>query len=379
MQFQNATAPPPPADWEGAPEIDLQVPLRHIPAGDARIFEGWASLSTVDNQNDLIPAHLLQDAATEYMRANPVIIWHHIPTLPIGRVLRMRVEDKGVYIRAEILQGAQIKSAVSGDNVDFPSIALVADEAWNLIKSSIVRGLSIRIRKKGPFKKHQTSYGEVREVQQVATILEISVTPLAVNTGCQIDGANLLAKALPMGGANPMGANKMKSPLQQAQEAYMKALIDAGKSGAEIPEDVAKNHDVLSKALGAPDDAPPEDPNAAKIASLQAEIARLQATPAPPRSRQTLESNPGAAVKPVTTTDTSGLLSKAIEISGDPIQAQKLGFEIDDLPHQYDLMKMITAKSNGVIKIKDGLQISPHGQAYLQSITQLHQDGKIRL
>ena len=171
----------------------------------------------------------------------------------------------------------------------------------------------------------------------------------------------------------------MKSPLQQAQEAYMKALIDAGKSGAEIPEDVAKNHDVLSKALGAPDDAPPEDPNAAEIARLQAEIARLQATPAPPRSRQTLESNPGAAVKPVTTTDASGLLSKAIEISGDPIQAQKLGFEIDDLPHQYDLMKMITAKSNGVIKIKDGLQISPHGQAYLQSITQLHQDGKIRL
>lgn len=377
MQFQTSTAPPPPADWEGASEVSLQLPLRHIPAGDARIFEGWASLSTVDNQNDLIPAHLLEAAAEAYMRSNPVIIWHHIPILPIGRVLRMRVEEKGVYIRAEILQGTQIRSSVTGDNVDYASIATVADETWNLIKMGLVRGLSIRLRKRGPFKEHDTPYGKVREVQAVAAIIEISVTPLPVNVGCQIDGANMLAKALPLGKATPLGENTM-SKILQAQEALNKALLEAAQAGQDIPPAFLENHDILNKALGITPNAP-ADPNASKIAELEAQIASLKGQPAPPRARQTLDANPGAPVRPADTTNTRGLMSKAIEIAGDPLMQEKLGLDLADIPHQYDLMTMITANSRGKILVREQLNISPHAQAYLQRIGQLHQEGKIRV
>lgn len=377
MQFQTSTAPPPPADWEGASEVSLQLPLRHIPAGDARIFEGWASLSTVDNQNDLIPAHLLEVAAEAYMRSNPVIIWHHIPILPIGRVLRMRVEEKGVYIRAEILQGTQIRSSVTGDNVDYASIATVADETWSLIKMGLVRGLSIRLRKRGPFKEHDTPYGKVREVQAVAAIIEISVTPLPVNVGCQIDGANMLAKALPLGKATPLGENTM-SKILQAQEALNKALLEAAQAGQDIPPAFLENHDILNKALGMAPNAP-ADPNASKIAELEAQIASLKGQPAPPRARQTLDANPGAPVRPADTTNTRGLMSKAIEIAGDPLMQEKLGLDLSDIPHQYDLMTMITANSRGKILVREQLNISPHAQAYLQQIGQLHQEGKIRV
>lgn len=377
MQIQTATSPPPPADWEGAPEINLQVPLRHIPAGDARIFEGWASLSTVDSQNDVIPAHLLEKAAEEYMRSNPVIIWHHIPILPIGRVLRMRVEDRGVYIRAEILQGAQVRSSVVGDNVDYASIATVADETWNLIKMSLVRGLSIRIRKKGPFRTHDTPYGVVREVQAVAAIIEISVTPLPVNVGCQIDGANMLAKALPMGEATPLGENTMSKVLQ-AQEALNKALLEAAKAGQDLPTEFLQNHDILNKALGLAGDSP-ADPNAAKIADLEAQIAALKGQPAPPRARQTLNASPQGAVRPTETDNPRGLMSKAIEIAGDPILQEKLGLSLDDVPHQYDLMALITANSRGKLVVRNELNVSPHCQAYLNQIGQLYQDGKLRV
>lgn len=364
MQFQTATPPLPPDDF--AAEVTLQAPLRHIPAGDARIFEGWASLSTVDYQNHRIPSILLQDAAAEYMRKNPVIIWHHIPTLPIGRVLQMRVEDRGLYIRAEILQGAQIKSSVEG-NVDFPSIALVADEVWNLIKSSLVRGLSIRLRKRGPFKETNTPLGTVQEVQEVAIIYEISVTPLPVNPGCQIDGANLLAKALPM----PQKDTTM-SELLKAQEHLLRLAADAAEKGQTVPQAFLDRHNLLTKAF----DATP-DPKANEIARLEAQIAQLKGQTAPPRAAQTMGSSTGAIAPPNVSSDPRSVMSKAIELAGDPIAAEKLGIDLGDLPPANDLMSLITVQSKGKIRIHQEINVSPQTQRYLQTVGNLAAQGKL--
>lgn len=76
----------------------------------------------------------------------------------------------------------------------------------------------------------------------------------------------------------------------------------------------------------------PADPNASKIAELEAQIASLKGQPAPPRARQTLDANPGAPVRPADTTNTRGLMSKAIEIAGDPLMQEKLGLDLSDIP-----------------------------------------------
>lgn len=384
MQFQTATPPPPPADWEGAPEINLQIPLRHIPAGDARIFEGWASLSGVDYHDHSIPALLFEEAAAEYMRKNPVILWDHIRSLPIGRVLRMRIEERGVYIRGEIFQGEQIRSAVTGD-VDHPSIAMVADEAWNLIKLGGARGLSIRCKKRGPFKEINTSYGTVKEPQEIVLIYEISVTPIQVSPGAQIDGVNLLAKALSW--APPPGEETMtKEELLAAQEALLKASREYAKSGEELPSEFLERHDILTKALGG---SPPgsgdggdlekglELKRQQEIDDLKKRLTDLETIPAPSRARQTLDSSPAAAVRPTGPVDAKHALTKAVELAGDPVKSARLGFEIDELPYPADLFKMIAAKSNGKIRVREEISISPHAQEYCQRVSQLVEQGKL--
>lgn len=87
----------------------------------ARVIEGIASTPELDRQGDSM------DPAGASFRLPLPLLWQHRADQPIGQVTEARVSSAGIHIRAEIAKGV------------LPFI----DDAWKLIKSGLVRGLSI--------------------------------------------------------------------------------------------------------------------------------------------------------------------------------------------------------------------------------------------
>ena len=92
---------------------------------DKRIIEGIASTPTPDRMNDVVVPE-----GMEFKLPYP-FLYQHNSSKPIGTVIEAKVTKAGLYIKAQI--------AGSG-------IAQFIDEAWALIKSGLIRGLSIGFR-----------------------------------------------------------------------------------------------------------------------------------------------------------------------------------------------------------------------------------------
>jgi HK97 family phage major capsid protein/HK97 family phage prohead protease len=91
---------------------------------DLRIIEGVASTPTPDRMGDVV------DPKGVTFKTPLPLLWQHRSDQPIGHVLSANVTSEGIAIRAQIAKGV------------LPRI----DEAWALIKSGLVRGLSIGFR-----------------------------------------------------------------------------------------------------------------------------------------------------------------------------------------------------------------------------------------
>ncbi len=91
-----------------------------------RIIEGVASTSTPDRTGDIVMA-----AGAEFSLPIP-FLWHHDSRQPIGHVIEAKVKGEQIHIKAQIVKiedPGKLKERV--------------DEAWQSIKSGLVRGLSI--------------------------------------------------------------------------------------------------------------------------------------------------------------------------------------------------------------------------------------------
>ena len=88
---------------------------------DERIIEGFASTPAADRGGDS-----MDPAGAKFVLPMP-LLWQHNHERPIGHVIAADVTSKGIRIKARLEKGV------------LPFI----DEAWSLIKSRLVRGLSI--------------------------------------------------------------------------------------------------------------------------------------------------------------------------------------------------------------------------------------------
>lgn len=88
---------------------------------DLRIIEGVASTPEVDRMGDIV-----DPAGAKFALPIP-LLWQHRADQPIGHVLAAKVTPDGIQIRAQIAKGI------------LPHI----EEAWQLIRAQLVRGLSI--------------------------------------------------------------------------------------------------------------------------------------------------------------------------------------------------------------------------------------------
>lgn len=91
-------------------------------SGENGIFSGYASVfNMIDHQGDTI----MQDAFN-IEQNSVVILWQHIQEEPIGKVLEIKQDEKGLYIRGQLI--TDIKKGY---------------EAYRLLQSGIINGLSI--------------------------------------------------------------------------------------------------------------------------------------------------------------------------------------------------------------------------------------------
>lgn len=87
-----------------------------------RLIEGYASTRDLDRTGEIVEPGAFGDSLKDYM-TNPVVTYMHDWSNPIGKVVDARIDDVGLFIRAEISE--------------------TAEKAWKLIQEGILRAFSI--------------------------------------------------------------------------------------------------------------------------------------------------------------------------------------------------------------------------------------------
>ena len=98
---------------------------------EQRIIKGIATTQTLDRDGDIVEPN-----GAEFALPIP-FLWQHQHDKPIGEVIAARVTDKGIEVEIQL---AQINEA--------GKLKERLDEAWQSIKSGLVKGLSIGFRGK---------------------------------------------------------------------------------------------------------------------------------------------------------------------------------------------------------------------------------------
>jgi HK97 family phage major capsid protein len=254
---------------------------------EQRIIEGFASTPALDRGGDVMAPE-----GAQYTLPMP-FLWHHQQDKPLGHVLAARVTSSGIHIRARIEKGV------------LPFI----DEAWSLIKSGLVRGLSIGWR---PLVRPEASGGGLRyakwewfETSAVTVPMNVQTTIALVKS---LDAAYLAAPGTgSRSPAHPPGASGLrKRAAMTISEQVTAAKTDLQAKSARLEELITKDKDE-----GGLDQTEVTERDAIKISvkSLVSQIddlstlesaQRLQASPiviARPQAQQQQNQIPKVEVK----------------------------------------------------------------------------------
>ena len=120
------------------------------------MIEGYASTNDKDRHGDVVPTGVWEKGIAEYVK-NPIILAYHNHTMPVGKMVEHKVDDKGLWIKAKI-------SDAAGD-------------VYKLIKKGILSAFSIGFRIK------DAEYNTAAEVFLVKDLElhEISVVSVPAN------------------------------------------------------------------------------------------------------------------------------------------------------------------------------------------------------
>ena len=300
--------------------VDHSVQYLPDPQGlGRRTFEGWASVRGIDFQGENTPPEAFVGALHRYLKKNPVLLWHHNFSKPIGRILSARIDyRKGIYVVGEVFRSdnpayAQWQNLGEFDANQIEDLRALADSVWEQLKAGIVRGLSWRgnaLKVKRYSEEEDILY---TENLQLENLMEISLTPTQVQPDSQVVGVNLTAKALnaPDCGAT-RGANSMSEFTLSPQEG-LNALIQSLQSledGTQLPEEFMADLGQTVKSLGydlaipgeeVEEDEPvvQSDETAKALMALTTQLQRLQPGVKPEKAdRQAAASQDEPSVAP---------------------------------------------------------------------------------
>lgn len=90
-----------------AAELLTHIKEVSVDAENDLIIEGYANTVTKDRAGDIIPSEtwLKPSALTNYMK-NPIVLAFHNHSMPIGKVLEVKVTELGLFVKAKISKGA---------------------------------------------------------------------------------------------------------------------------------------------------------------------------------------------------------------------------------------------------------------------------------
>jgi len=71
-------------------------------AGDGVKIKGYASTPTLDRYNDVVEPGAFRESIVKNYRKNPIVLFQHNPERPVGYATHMSIDDKGLYIEAQI-------------------------------------------------------------------------------------------------------------------------------------------------------------------------------------------------------------------------------------------------------------------------------------
>lgn len=122
-------------------------------------IEGYANTSTKDRMDEVIVPRAWESGA-EYYRKNPVLLYLHDQNKPIGRVSKIQVDPKGLFVEAYISEAAEKLYGVH-----------------TLVKDGSVKAFSVGfIPKQGKYD-HKTDTTLITDLE----LIEISIVPVPAN------------------------------------------------------------------------------------------------------------------------------------------------------------------------------------------------------
>ncbi|MDX1581354.1 MAG: HK97 family phage prohead protease [Alphaproteobacteria bacterium] len=159
------------------------APLEIKRLGPQGHFSGYAAIfGTADSQNDIISPGAFTRTLREHREAGtlPALLWMHDTSRPLGQWDVLREDGQGLYVEGRLAIGTR-----------------AADEAWQLMRSGALTGLSIGYRTRRA--RFDTKTG-TRMLLDIA-LSEISLVALPAHEGARITafksaGAEPLAEGL---------------------------------------------------------------------------------------------------------------------------------------------------------------------------------------
>jgi len=145
----------------------MQMTVKQLNVGD-RSFKAVANDGNiVDRDGERILSSAWEiNGGLDNFKANPVILFSHdSKKLPIAKATRIWVEANKLMLEAQFPEAGQVK---------------IADECYNLVKSNILRTLSVG------FIPRKSKYIDGIKTFTDCELLEVSLTPLPSNLGSRV-------------------------------------------------------------------------------------------------------------------------------------------------------------------------------------------------
>lgn len=221
---------------------------------ETREIEGIASTPSTDRRGDII-----ESSGAQFTLPIP-LLWQHDPGKPVGEVFAAQVTPAGIVVKARFTK------------IDEPgTLRDRLDEAWQSVKSRLVRGLSIGFKPLAltPIKKGDP-FGGFHITRWLWA--ELSAVTLPINTDATIFNIKSAAMGHPLPGAT--GARPEPRPMQTYTEQI--TALETSRAAA-----LASMTDLMTKAREtgvtlAPDQAEIYDAQALRIKSIDADLARVR-------------------------------------------------------------------------------------------------------
>lgn len=71
-------------------------------------IEGYASTDDIDRHGDIIPPNAWNKQALANYRKNPIVLAYHSRRQPVGKTVDITVDEKGLYVKVEVLKDTEV-------------------------------------------------------------------------------------------------------------------------------------------------------------------------------------------------------------------------------------------------------------------------------